>query len=154
MEKFGNDWLCESRFEPYKSLLKQLKDANLRISGRKSDVCAGDIIGDLMLGFWVELFDLRYLLATKLQVPQIKDIFGISAKNIDMKYSRQLHLDLNVIRECRNRVFHHEKIYNHPRFKNIEYLLKKYIYRMDKNKYLSKILHDSFGVVLPPPTTL
>lgn len=153
-EKFGHNWINEDRFKNYKSLSRQITEVKSRIIHKKLIYSEADFVGDLMLGFWVELFETKYLLESRLQIEQTNKIFGISRKQIIKSYSKSLHFELNLIREARNRIFHHERIYNHDRFKNIEHLLHKYIYRLDKDKYLLQMLKDKFNINIKAPTSL
>lgn len=154
ISEFGNDWLVGGVIAN-KYMVEQIEEAKERvISDGKLIVGNGDLIGRLTLGFWVSLFDTGYLISSKLQVKQTKYVFGISPKNIDSKYSKLLHRELNYIREARNRIFHYEKILGHPTYKNLELLLNKYLYRIDNKNYLANLLKNNFTVEIIPPKRL
>ncbi len=78
-------------------------------SGEKS-INAAEIVGDLSLGFWVNLFKGRY---QRILWPQLlRSVFPHATKR---QYTREpLYLRLNRIRRLRNRVFHHEPIWHLP----------------------------------------
>lgn len=119
----------------------------------RADITNDDIVANLTLGFWVELFNPRYLLRTKLHKEQTYNIFGISKKSIHKEYLIKLHNELNTIRGFRNRIFHYEKVVNHPKYLHAPKVIEYLLYRMDSNHYIEQKLKQ-FGFNLTPPPRL
>lgn len=95
---------------------KALKSARDRLSwdGKKREnATAGDLVSQLNFGFWAGLFDSQYeqFLWTRLLRPVFPHIpRSERSERSRNRLSRRLH----SIRLMRNRVFHHEPVWNHP----------------------------------------
>ncbi|MFN8769252.1 MAG: hypothetical protein ACK5Z5_04070 [Neisseriaceae bacterium] len=151
-KKYGSNWLITPP-----SILKYDISVMTRINEIKekyrTSISNDDIIANLTLGFWVELFNPKYLLRTQLYKEQVNSVFGISAKNIHKDYLIKLHNELNTIRGFRNRIFHFEKVFNNTKYLYAPRLLEYMLYRMDSKQYLIEKLKQ-FGVTLAPPPRL
>lgn len=155
---YVHNWISEFKnnqiVRPY--LITQINEAINKIQKKKTACNNSDLVGALHFGFWVELFDCTYLIKNKLQIHQIHYIFGIKKALINKTNTQKIHKELSLIRDCRNRIFHHEKMLNHrnENYNNIEAMLHKYIYRIDENKFLESLLNKQFGIKLIRPTKL
>ncbi|MBP9742450.1 MAG: hypothetical protein KBD37_03735 [Burkholderiales bacterium] len=150
---FGDNWLIElpSILNFDKSIIDRVNDSKFKI--KNNIITNNDIIANLTLGFWVELFNPRYLLRTKLYKEQVYSIFAISKKNIHKKYLIKLHNELNTIRSFRNRIFHYEKVLDNPKYSHAPKILEYLLYRMDDKYYIQKMLKH-FDIILTPPPRL
>lgn len=149
---FGHNWLIELptilKFDVY--IVDQINHVKHKF---KKDITNDDIISNLTLGFWVELFNPRYLLSTKLHKEQVHDIFSISKKSIHKGYLIKLHNQLNTIRGFRNRIFHYEKVLNNPKYLHAPKLLGYLLYRIDNKNYIQQQLKQ-FSIILTSPPRL
>ena len=83
-------------------------------------------------------------------------MFGLKRQIITKTNSRNIYKELTIIRDCRNRIFHYEKMLNHSNnnYNNIEVMLHKYIYRIDTGKFLENLLFKHFDIKVIHPTKL
>lgn len=106
--EFGDDFWFRSLLVGYEKSVIERMDAHL--SGSRAQVLPGDFVSNLTFGFWVNLLSNRYeavLWPRLLQpvFPHIQPRFR-TLRNISRRF--------NSIRRLRNRVFHHEPIWNLP----------------------------------------
>lgn len=150
-DKYGTNWLIN----PPSILMNDLSTISRinEIKDKNSMLNHDDIIANLTLGFWVGLFNPKYLLGTQLYKEQVNSVFGISTKNIHKAYLVKLHNELNTVRSFRNRIFHYEKVFNNSKYLHAPKLLEYMLYRMDSKHYLKQTL-KSFGINLTPPPRL
>src|SRR5579863_4843426 len=148
-KKYGTSWLINqpSILMHDSSIISRINEIDKYNTSSNHD----DIIANLTLGFWVGLFNPKYLLRTQLHKEQINSVFGISTKNIHKGYLVKLHNELNTIRNFRNRIFHYEKVFNNPKYLHTPKLLEYMLYRMDSKQYLGKTLkHFGINLAVPP----
>jgi hypothetical protein len=150
---FGDNWLIElpSILNFDASIVDRINEVKYKI--KNNIVTNDDIIANLTLGFWVELFNPRYLLRTKLYKEQVYSVFGISKKSVHKAYLIKLHNELNTIRGFRNRIFHYEKILNNSKYLHAPKILEYLLYRMDVKCYIQGMLKQ-FDIILTPPPRL
>jgi hypothetical protein len=108
----GNDmWFYEpGLLEP--GQLSQLATALSEIARRKAQATSGRIVAEVMFGFWIAMLTNPY--EQKIWQPNgfamLRTVFpyakGKSIKDINMRY--------NNIRKLRNRVSHHEAVWDRP----------------------------------------
>ena len=144
-EKYTSNWLLDRHSHDI-----EVKKAIDKIIKSKPHYNNSDLVGALNFGFWVKLFDYKYLVSHKLQVTKIQNIFGWNKKIINRQNTINLHKDLNFIKNCRNRIFHHEKMLNHKNdsYNKFEQLLHKLIHQLDEKRFLEKLLYDFFNIKL------
>lgn len=111
-EKFGEKWLLKTGEESILSFNEQrdVEKAIDRLKKRGIEAGIGNIVAELNFGFWNSLFNKCY--DTKFwQKPNfIKSVFpNLSRENRRTKFIRD---EIKIIRVLRNRVFHHEPIWN------------------------------------------
>jgi hypothetical protein len=112
IEKFGEKWLLKIGEKSILSFNEQ-RDVekaidSLKKRGIKTDI--GNIVAELNFGFWNALFNKYY--DTKLwQKPNfIKSVFpNLPREHRSAKFIRD---EIKIIRVLRNRIFHHEPIWN------------------------------------------
>ena len=150
---FGDNWLIDlpSILNFDASIVDRVSDIKLKI--KNNIITNDDVIANLTLGFWVDLFNPKYLLRTKLYKEQVHSIFGISKKSIHKEYLIKLHNELNTIRGFRNRIFHYEKVLNHSKYLHAPKILEYLLYRMDVKHYIQNMLKQ-FDIILTPPPRL
>lgn len=103
---FGTDmW-----FEPRRNIIRSQDSwqVNKAIAKVQPIVTAGRVIHALNFGFWTTLMDRRY--EVHFWRPLIKPTFPAMPKHIRTR--RDLSRRFNQIRELRNRIFHHERIWD------------------------------------------
>jgi hypothetical protein len=111
-EKFTENWLLQTGEQSILSFNEQ-RDVekaidSLKKRGIKTDI--GNIVAELNFGFWNALFNKHY--DTKLwQKPNfIKSVFpNLPREHRSAKFIRD---EIKIIRVLRNRIFHHEPIWN------------------------------------------
>ncbi len=105
--KFGNDWINNSFLSNYHS--NQIKEIKESLFKNKSAINKEDIIAGLTFGFWTSLFygNYRNIYADgkilKTAFPLIPNFY---------RDRERLNKLCESIKNLRNRVFHHEPIYN------------------------------------------
>lgn len=82
-----------------------------KLKRNKKPVSPENIVADLSFGFWTSLFNVEY--ERTLYVPHLSRIFRRARG--PFRKRKILSKRLNDIRLLRNRVFHHEPIWNRPR---------------------------------------
>jgi hypothetical protein len=118
--------------------LGQLSGALSQLAARKTQPTDGHIVAELTFGFWVTLISDPY--QRRLWQPDgyalLKDVFP-QARNI----SRQnIHRRYNLIRrDIRNRVFHHEAVWDRPN------LLQEYHGILDAIRWISPPLKQALS---------
>lgn len=89
------------------SMRKDLIHIRDKIENRKT----GDVIAELALKFWVNLFTARF--ERRLWDRHLQSTFPNLPSNLNSTKARQLiHDDLDQIRKLRNRIAHHEPIFS------------------------------------------
>jgi len=99
----------------------KVSDARHYLQKRKKQLDEGRVVAELNFGFWVSLFNKEYettlwrrpglITATFPAIP--RDARGRQGRKIRNRHA--LSVRLNRILDVRNRVFHHEPIWNWPR---------------------------------------
>ena len=107
--RFGDEyWFDSLTLGKTKDALKRVRE-RLALDGKKYEgATAGALVSRLNFGFWVGLFDSQYeqVLWTQLLRPVFPHI--PRSERSRNRLSRRLH----TIRRIRNRVFHHEPVWN------------------------------------------
>lgn len=110
-----DDWYDQSGFlmRDEKGMLRQAKN---KVNQRKTNPTPDDIVSELMLGFWCALLNSPY--ATSVFQPCLAHAF----QNLPapLKIRTDLHAKIIEFKRVRNRVFHHEPIWNYPGIDQIE----------------------------------
>lgn len=115
VEIFGCDmWFGNVCHVPLRdNELRSLRNAQEKLRVKRKPITAGRIIAELNFGFWVALLNQPY---SKLWQPP-RSLLEKAFPKVDSKrfqHRKELHPRLDRIREFRNRVFHHEPIWNWP----------------------------------------
>lgn len=107
--RYGTDmWFYEQgHLEP--GQLSQFANA-LREIGKKSPPRAGRLVAELTFGFWVTLLSAPY--EQRIWQPDGYALLAAAFPQASDRSRKQIHDRFNAIRELRNRVFHHEAIWN------------------------------------------
>ena len=108
---FGNDWYVQPRFKAFLmpwatgELEKAVAEKKAKIVGRP--LVAGDIVSQLSFGFWREMTKARY------EKRIWKNGIAVAFKGIPQGKTRQdVYAYLDIAIKLRNRVSHHEPIFN------------------------------------------
>ena len=113
--RFSDDyWFDRLQLSKTKKALKSARNRLASDAKKHESVTAGDLVSQLNFGFWVGLFDSQYeqVLWTRL----LRPVFPNIPSNIPRseRSRNRLSSRLHNIRIMRNRVFHHEPVWNHP----------------------------------------
>jgi len=92
---------------------KSVREAKKRLNKPATE---GRVIAELTFGFWTSLFDRKYDRVFWNQKDLIKNAFPNMPNSIRTRST--LSKRFSDIRKLRNRVFHHEPIWNNPDLKN------------------------------------
>jgi hypothetical protein len=94
------------------SQLRDVQKVTARIQGRGKPVTPGRVISELNFGFWVSLLSGGY--ETRLWRPNRAIVLKAAFPNIpkSLRQRTTIYKQCNELREFRNRVFHHEPIWN------------------------------------------
>ena len=126
--RHGNRWAWENSF--IWTLTSSSKRYNVRAELEKAKIGANDInnvIPKLNLIFWQKMFISAH--DNQIWQPFIKQIF-VNATDIEAcKLRAEIHDDLEFIRRLRNRVAHHEPIFNQNLEKTYNIIIKIISYR-------------------------
>ncbi len=95
--------------------LEMLAGALEKLSRKRHDATADRIVGALMFGFWVSLLTAPY--EQLIWQPDGYRLLFAAFPHIPPMTRKQLHTRLDNIRELRNRVFHHQHVWERPRLK-------------------------------------
>ncbi len=111
---YGEDWLITQKF-PFEFIQKNTLEETLRRS--KIELTIPKLIAELNLGFWVSFFGRKY-----------EEVWRHSLRTIVTPETRiirrkDFHMDLNRVRELRNRIAHHEPIFKRQLFEDYETIL-------------------------------
>ncbi|MDO5652417.1 MAG: Abi family protein [Moraxella sp.] len=124
----GNDWAWQSGF--FATLPNPNKGYNSReniAKARHNQKDINNVIPELNFVFWQLMFTSRH--DKQLWIPHIQNVFP-NADDVDKKELREsLHNDLNQIRRLRNRIAHHEPIFNENLVNIYEKIIKIIAYR-------------------------
>ncbi len=101
------DWFDSVLNEQEVPILDEIK---ARLIGQKIPVSVGQLVANSNLGLWVSLFNRRY--ESVLWPQLLKEVVPIMPNN--SRTRGNLSRRLNRIRRLRNRIFHHEPIWNRP----------------------------------------
>ncbi len=93
--------------------LSQLSSALRQLSDRKTQPTDGHIVAEMTFGFWVSLISDPY--QQRFWQPNRYALLGSVFSHVAGLSRQQLHRRYNLIRrDLRNRVFHHEAIWDRP----------------------------------------
>ncbi len=95
------DWFDDIKAVLSKKRAQDIEEAMESIQRSGEDPSSGLIISKLSFGFWVALFEAKYL--DRFWTPSLRHIFPPT-------HVRKLHDDLVAIRDLRNSIAHHERI--------------------------------------------
>jgi len=108
----------------HENMIKQAKD---KLTNSGNPATADAVIAELMLGFWVGLFESHYndIHSQNRLWPHLEGAVFPNLKPADRVHS-QIHSKLEPIKKLRNRLSHHEPVWKHRTVSNastaIEYL--------------------------------
>lgn len=103
---FGDDWYDNASVGLTSTLQDMVAKAKLLISGYGKTVTTPDVISTVTFGFWVYLLTNRY--ETSLWRPFLRHAFPYASRPL----RKEIHDKLDQIRLFRNRIAHHEPIFN------------------------------------------
>ncbi len=115
----------------------QVEKARNDLVDRGKPITPGGIIAELQLGFWTALFYKPY--ASILYAPIAQTIFP-GATNAQIRRP-DVEKRLRCIREFRNRVFHHEPIWNRPT------LIADHVLILETIEWMSPALHATVAML-------
>lgn len=110
-DKYGPDWPWNASFErslPHGAPRRYSPNTDL-VSTRRSLDSTGKVIAELKFAFWENLFTSRH--DKRLWNSRINDLFPPAASDAPTLRNR-IRQDLEDIRKLRNRIAHHEPIFN------------------------------------------
>ena len=110
--EFIETFLKDNELNRYLELYKTLD--------KKQRLTEGRLIAELSLGFWVNLFDKKY----KIGLWHKKNVFETIFPHFDVKISNRIgfiYPKLKDLQYIRNRISHHEPIFDHPKGLNNSY---------------------------------
>ena len=114
LDEVNTPWLLKvPRNLKYNVENKQIMDAKKQLTKLKKPHSQGQIISQLTLGFWVNMLKLQY----KPDIWTKPKVFDDAFPYFNIKCSDRIaYVDpyLKRILKLRNRLFHHEPIFNHP----------------------------------------
>lgn len=129
------NWICNHEKHPLAKIEKvKIQEAMDELTSKRKQINENEIIAELNLGFWVNLFDHRYLEINK---KTIKNNFP-NATNRERDIYK-IKSQLNDIRNLRNRIFHHEPIWHWNNLGEFVDNLKNCILWMNKGLILPRI---------------
>lgn len=102
-----------------------------------------NIVADLSFGFWTSLFNVEY--EKTLYVPHLSNIFRRARG--PLRKRKTLSKRLNDIRLLRNRVFHHEPIWNRPRLLEAHNLVQETLFWLNPDLHALAAEIDRFPAV-------
>jgi len=119
-EKFyGSGWLINEASFLQRDHLSKIFEAKQKIKLRNEILTKDKLVAELSFGFWVNLFKSSY--DKQMRISSLRQIFAnLPPKNIHFVNRHEMFQTLNLIRNFRNRVFHHEKIIDKEKFQDIE----------------------------------
>jgi len=99
MEHLGGGWLESNRLKPRSAA--KVRSARQQAGGTQAS--HGKVVAELTFGFWVSLLAVEY--NRRLWQPAFRFAFALPVQR------GKLHHDLDEVRQLRNRVAHHEPIF-------------------------------------------
>lgn len=103
-----SDWYDASTFILTAWGDEEIEKAKLKLKKRRKPVIADSVVAELTFGFWTSLFEDHYERKTAFMPRGIRHVFPHLPKSMHNRKARKA--DLEIIRDLRNRVFHHERI--------------------------------------------
>lgn len=137
------DWLTQQPSALFQSEQDQVTAAVDRIRRTGKQVTAGRIVAELNFGFWTSLFDRRYeqQLWPRLLLP----VFPNLARRLRTR--RMVSTRMSELRRLRNRVFHHEPIWEWHNLQQLHHDLLEAIGWLDVATAETIQLFDRFPAV-------
>lgn len=120
-QAYGYDWLTNGQPPLKADALENITKA-IKSLGRNTapeQVSAGAIIAQLSFGFWVGLLGPRY--DATLFRNQLYRVFNANGRNMSRKV---IHGRLNMIKRFRNRIAHHEPIFQYELSKTFSEIIE------------------------------
>jgi hypothetical protein len=105
---YGEDWYCNGKLILNKYATDEIQKCIIRITKQGKVATTGQIIATLTLGFWKQLFSKEYMQSIWIQ--HDRELFPF-AKSSERQI-KNIRIYLETILRLRNRVFHHEPIWN------------------------------------------
>jgi Abi-like protein len=128
-------WICNYKNHSLANIeKKKIEEAMEELTDKKKPINENEIIAELNLGFWVNLFDNRYLEINK---KTIKEHFPNATNKQRDIY--KIKSQLNDIRNLRNRIFHHEPIWDWNNLTDFVDNLKNYLLWMNSALLLPRV---------------
>ena len=124
--RFG-EWVFEESFLVYLKDIerKKIEDVKIKLRRSKKEENIDNVVSNLNLGFWVNLFHKNYRTSIWEKDKVIIDVFPFFKR--EQRSLTKVKSELEAIRKFRNRVFHFENMQSWD-FDNMNMLIKKYIY--------------------------
>lgn len=122
---FG-DWLCSARFNFKFDLKEKEKIGHVlaALNKSKKEINSDNIVSNLSLGFWTNLFHKPYTKAWQ-KNKMIERVFPFLKSN--QRDLKQIQKELEAIRKFRNRIFHFESL-GSWNFEEMGNLINKFIH--------------------------
>lgn len=102
------DWFDDVWLDPRD--YSKIKEAKQKIVRRRLEVTPGRIVSELTFGFWTSLLDVRYERNHILWPVLAPKVFADAPRRLRTRKDQSRHAA--QLRSLRNRVFHHEPIWN------------------------------------------
>ena len=116
---YGAGWLIHEAHFLQRDQLKKISDAKAKIKSRNEYLTKDKLVAELSFGFWVNLFKSSY--NNQMRINTLRQIFSnLPPKKEQLVSRKEIFQALNHIRNFRNRIFHHERVFGKPEFQNIE----------------------------------
>lgn len=106
-QKYSSDWYTNGKVELSRDTAISISNAIHQIENSKSGMTAGAVIAELSFGFWVSILGRRY--DATIWRSALTKAFKDNGKNMKRD---PIHQRLNALRRFRNRVAHHEPIFD------------------------------------------
>ncbi|MDA0782414.1 MAG: Abi family protein [Proteobacteria bacterium] len=106
-EVYGSHWYDDIKDNLLEKDISKIEEVKKRFLSKKKELNTDDIVATLSMGFWVGLLWRHY--ETKLWRPCIYNAFPNAPKPFTRSAAAK---KLSVIKDLRNRIAHHEPVYN------------------------------------------
>jgi len=107
VNRFGEDWFSNNVCSLQIDSLREIEKAKQRLNN-KEEIISDDIVAQLNFGFWVSLLGTRY------DADIWRQALYLAFPNARRLKRKVIHNRLNMLRRLRNRIAHHEPIFDRP----------------------------------------
>lgn len=142
---YGRDWLLSNQILKFKQSQK-INDAKVLLENRNEQITHDKLVAELNFGFWTSLFSKPY--DKQLRATTLVKIFNNLPPKNKFRVSREvISKDLNAIRKFRNRVFHHEKIIDSEKLKEVTDQIGRILIFLDQDlfEFVVEIMDRDFS---------